>query len=303
MNKFVNIKYWLDLWKRPKPRGVIIYLARSQEEDVTNLIKSLRLLKEHFLNKFSYPVIIFVENSFKDTWKKQIKDSAALDPRFEIVRFEIPPFINPEDVPPRVGEYGHGIGYRHMCRFFSGLVYLNPILSDYDWYWRLDTDSFILSDISYDIFRFMKARHIIYGYINYRKEDQSVAVGLWDSVSQYVLDRKIAPTFLKKFLKDGKWDQSIFYTNFEISDLNFWRSKQYQDFFNYIDQAKGIYMHRWGDAPIHTFAISIFIPERRTHRFGDIHYQHQGFINSPFKNYFRKRCTHTAVNKCSRYAA
>ena len=33
----------------------------------------------------------------------------------------------------------------------------------------------------------------------------------------------------------------IFYNNFEISDVTFWRSAQYQDFFAYIERAKGIY--------------------------------------------------------------
>ena len=35
------------------------------------------------------------------------------------------------------------MGYRHMCRFFSGEIFKHPIMENYDNYLRLDTDSFI----------------------------------------------------------------------------------------------------------------------------------------------------------------
>ena len=37
----------------------------------------------------------------------------------------------------------------------------------------------------------------------------------------------------------------MYYTNFEITAIDFWRSKPYRDFFEHIDQSMGIYTHRY----------------------------------------------------------
>ena len=39
-----------------------------------------------------------------------------------------------------------------MCRFFTGFMYEQEVLKDYEYYLRLDTDSFIHTPINYDIF-------------------------------------------------------------------------------------------------------------------------------------------------------
>jgi len=33
----------------------------------------------------------------------------------------------------------------------------------------------------------------------------------------------------------------------------------YLDFFRHIDESMGIYMHRWGDAPIHLLAVALLL--------------------------------------------
>jgi alpha 1,2-mannosyltransferase len=35
------------------------------------------------------------------------------------------------------------------------------------------------------------------------------------------------------------------WSNFEIGDLNFWRSKPYMDYFEHLDKAGGFYYERW----------------------------------------------------------
>jgi hypothetical protein len=40
----------------------------------------------------------------------------------------------------------------------------------------------------------------------------------------------------------------------------------------------GIYYHRWGDAPIHTLGVAMFVPLHQVHRFSDIGYSHWPFV-------------------------
>lgn len=67
------------------------------------------------------------------------------------------------------------------------------------------------------------------------------------------------------------------WSNFEIGDLNFWRSPAYIDFFEHLDKAGGFYYERWGDAPVHSIAAALFAKKEQIHWFEDIGYRHEPF--------------------------
>lgn len=270
-----------NLSEKKNVNAAIIYLARSRRTDISSLKHSLSVLDLNFNNQFNYPIIIFHED-FNESLMDEIQKCTQSKLKFERVKFEIPDFLKKEKIPEFIYVEGFefSIGYRHMCRFFSGLIYQNPVLKDYDYYWRLDTDSFLLGKIDYDIFRFMQENGYLYGYLNAGMDRPAVVNGIWDVTKKYIEINNIQPTFLKKFTHGGIWDMTVFGTNFEISRLDFWRSSDFKDYFDYLDKDGGIYKYRWGDACIHFLAVSMFIPENQIHKFSDIAYQHQSFINN-----------------------
>lgn len=277
-----------------RPKAVVVYLARSTQQDAADLSRSLKLLKKNFLNRFRYPVVVFIEPSFKGEWKNEVLRNSGVDCRFETIEFSVPSFLNAQAIPEYVFHPKFTLGYRHMCRFFSGAMYLEPALKDYQWYWRLDTDSFVLGKVKYDVFEFMQKNGCIYGYNVMSKDEPAVSVGLWELTRRYIKDRSIRPTYLNEFIQDGEWDRSYYYTNFEISSMDFWRSQPVKDYFDYVDRSGGIYRYRWGDTLIHTMALGMFLDKSKTHRFTDIYYDHQGEFNVPedrwvhFKLFCRK---------------
>ncbi|KAJ1932978.1 alpha-1,2-mannosyltransferase ktr1 [Linderina pennispora] len=72
-----------------------------------------------------------------------------------------------------------------------------------------------------------------------------------------------------------------FWSNFEIGSLEFLRSEKYMAYFNFLDRAGGFFMERWGDAPVHTMAVAMFLNKSQVHYFGDIGYYHKPFQNCP----------------------
>jgi alpha 1,2-mannosyltransferase len=262
-------------------KAAIVYLVRSKPKDISDLKRSLSLLDVNFSNRFNYPVIIFHEDISEDLMDK-IHKATQSTVQFEKVIFEIPDFLKKEEIPEfiYVDGFEFSMGYRHMCRFFSGTIFYHPALKDFDYYWRLDTDSFLLDKINYDVFQFMQERNLEYGYIHINKDEPDAIKGLWEITKRYIEDNNINPKFLHKFTPNEDWDRSYYYTNFEISKLDFWRSDEFMNYFKYIDESGGIYKYRWGDHVIHLLAVSIFLPENKVHRFSDIAYQHQGFINN-----------------------
>ena len=261
-----------------RPKAAIIYLVGPELQDRIDLKLSLASLDKSFKNQFHYPVILFHEN-LDEAMVEEIQKSASSKLQFEKIVFQIPDFLQKEEIPEKYN--GFTIGYRHMCRFFAGIAVKHPVLKEYDWYWRLDTDSFLLGEISYDVFSFMEQHGKEYGYMIITKENPEVMRGFWELTKTYIAEHNIKSTFLDKFLVNGDWDRTYYNPNFEIIKLDFWRSPAYRDYFNFIDHSGGIYKYRWGDAIIHSLAIAMFLLESKLHLFDDIAYRHQAFINLP----------------------
>ena len=257
-------------------KNCIIYLAgtrrdwRGEGDDYKNLNKSLYLIKKNLLPNTKADIIIFHEKPFK---KKLIKVK-NLKICYKKISFRIPNYplniknkIKPFFPHPTHGNgpvaYGHpgfSIGYRHMCRFFSGEMYFEKILFDYEYYLRLDTDSYILSKLEFDIFEFIKKKSGVYGYIEpaVQYDNPKVIKGLW-KLFNYPPE-----------IPEGK----IYYTNFEIGKFSFFRDEKYMSFYKKIDNSGGIYIHRWGDTPIKYIGVNLFADQSKIVPIDGFIYQH-----------------------------
>ena len=82
---------------------------------------------------------------------------------------------------------------------------------------------------------------------------------------------------------DSNTDYNLchFWSNFEIGDLNFFRSDEYLQYFNYLDSKGGFYYERWGDAPVHSIGASLLLDKNEIHHFDEIGYSHVPFETCP----------------------
>lgn len=71
------------------------------------------------------------------------------------------------------------------------------------------------------------------------------------------------------------------WSNFEIGDLNWLRSKAYLDFFDSLDHDGGFFYERWGDAPVYSIAAGLLLNKSDIHFFNDIAYWHVPFTHCP----------------------
>ena len=71
------------------------------------------------------------------------------------------------------------------------------------------------------------------------------------------------------------------WSNFEVGDLNWLRSKAYTDYFESLDQDGGFFYERWGDAPVHSIAAGLLLKKEELHFFNDIAYYHVPFTHCP----------------------
>jgi hypothetical protein len=72
----------------------------------------------------------------------------------------------------------------------------------------------------------------------------------------------------------GDYNNCQFFSNFEIGSLNFWRGEANEKDFEWLDRGGGFFYEHFGDAPVHTLSVSIFLPKIEIWFFRDIGYQY-----------------------------
>jgi hypothetical protein len=165
-------------------------------------------------------------------------------------------------------------GYQHMCRFFWMSLFDLPELANVRFYMRLDLDS-CLGPTGGSPFRFLGNDTVyVRGDTGYDSAD--VTRGLRAVTLEYVRYFGIFPK------DEGRWemafrgkDVAIYGTNFEVMDLLFWRRPEVQQFVMFIDLSWGIFLSRWGDAPLRYLALTLFArPEQVVPRPAQWRYNH-----------------------------
>ena len=177
-------------------------------------------------------------------------------------------FKFPYDLFTQEGGYTYpkdtrNVGYMHMCRLFSKQLF--PHLWDtYDYILRIDDDNMPLT-LNGDLFKEMASRKAVYGYPAELQEwhkETAETFGLWLVAKMFSPEEAYAQHMNEVFTRNqtALYDlpRRIFFTNFFITKLSFWRQKHIQQFIDDVDKSGNIYRHRWGDAPIHYVALSLF---------------------------------------------
>jgi hypothetical protein len=247
--------------------GCICYLVSAEPIDVADLGRSLSRLYANYIRAFPCDIYIFHEADLAESVRIDIQRSAPMPVVFCEIQF---PAVTP---PVDIDASPYRMGYRHMCHFFANDIFHRPELKDYAYYMRLDTDSMILSPLSFDLFDYMQASDGLYGFVSDDFLDRpEYAKGLWPLAERFVGATQY-PIF-KKMYQDIP-ERKCFYTNFEICRLDWFRKAPWTDFFAEIDRAGGIYTTRWGDHIIRYLGVNLFAPPGRIVNV-PVHYYHQG---------------------------
>lgn len=249
--------------------GCICYLVRNTAKDLKDFLESLCLLRDNYISRFPCNVLAFHEDIPKEVLDDIIRKS-GIPIQFHLVFFKVP-----DGVKPNVS--GRDLGYRHMCHFFANDIFHLPQLDPFEYYCRLDTDSKILSPVKFDLFEWMDRHNLDYGFICDTFSDQPFfCVGLWNRFQEFVNNNPQFKPYKKLYSEIPEF--RVYYTNFEICDLVWFRSDPWKSFFNWVDLAQGIYTNRWGDHTIRYAGVNLFMEPKRIFSV-PINYHHQFGFN------------------------
>lgn len=296
----------------PRMNATFVTLARNS--DVWEIARSIRQVEDRFNRRYNYDWVFLNDKPFDATFKKITSALVSGKTHYGVIPTEhwsFPSHIDQdkakkvrEDMHQRKIIYGDSVSYRHMCRFESGFFFRQPLMMNYDYYWRVEPSVELFCDIHYDPFRFMKENGKKYSFVLSLYEYVETIPTLWDSVKKFMTNHPehIVEGNSMGFLSDDQgetYNHCHFvrthplpsyphmhanrrqWSNFEVGDLNWLRSKAYTDYFESLDQDGGFFYERWGDAPVHSIAAALMLKKEELHFFNDIAYYHVPFTHCP----------------------
>ncbi len=277
---------------KSKENAVILILCRNS--DMGGIISSIENFEKRFNNKFKYPYVFLNDQEFTEEFKKKLTDVCKNRVAFGKVDDEIwqmPKNIdinlakkNWQEMKLKGVPYADVQSYHNMCRFFSRSFYKHPLLQSYDYYWRIEPDVSFHCDITEDPFILMRTKNIEYGFVILIKEFMDSIPSLFSNTIDFLSKNRnfIKPgNYFNFMFEDGKYNGCHFWSNFEIASFKFFRSEIYNKYVDYLESKNGFYYERWGDAPVHSLAVTLFLDKSKIHFFEEIGYSHSGITHCP----------------------
>ncbi|KAI8976443.1 nucleotide-diphospho-sugar transferase [Pilobolus umbonatus] len=281
-----------------REKAAFVMLARN--DDLEGARYAIQQLEDRFNHQYNYPYVFLNDEEFDQEFVEYTSGLVSGESHYGLVgsnTWGYPDWVDlekaaegreklmKEDVP-----YAEVESYRHMCRFQSGYFFRHPLLDEYDYYWRVEPDVRFSCDIDYDPFKVMRERDLKYGFTLSLYEYEQTIPTLWDTVNQFVKEfpEHVIPfnssdSLIEWVTEDEGETYNLchFWSNFEIGSLNWLRSKQYLDYFEFLDKTGGFFYERWGDAPVHSLAVALMLKQSEVHFFYDIGYFHDPFLHCP----------------------
>eukprot|EP01116_Phalansterium_solitarium_P004518 TRINITY_DN15547_c0_g1_i1.p2 TRINITY_DN15547_c0_g1~~TRINITY_DN15547_c0_g1_i1.p2 ORF type:complete len:402 (-),score=88.37 TRINITY_DN15547_c0_g1_i1:49-1254(-) len=282
--------------------GVLVTLIGAHEwfQDRAPLLRRMVRSVDRYY-PFKLDVIVF-HDGLNSTQRDFITANQTRRISFEDVsRYFVP---TPEELAmPWTGCDRNTLGYRLMCRFFSGPVFQLPVLGRYKYIWRLDTDSELGADVPWDVFQHMEEGP--YGSVSYQmpyhygfaledSDNSDCQFRLHEAVERFAdsccSDERPLIRFSRMSFNNDSFlapTHHVYNTNFEIINLDFFRHPHYQAYFNFLNSytytvvqhgvavnVTGFVSSRWGDHIVKTLYVDLFDDMCRIRCFHDIGYDH-----------------------------
>lgn len=301
-----------------RENATLLMLVRNWE--LPDALMSMRSLEDRFNRHYHYDWIFMNDVPFTTEFIEATSAMASGDAYHVLIPkedWDCPEHIDSTLLEERIDImadtgvlYGQSKSYRNMCHFNSGYFFRQKILAGYDYYFRVEPGVEYFCDFPYDPFQVMHTKDKKYGFVIALREYEETILTLWESVEEYIdiddgetIDMSTnAYDFITGddlvgndkaiYVTSNDYNMCHFWTNFEIGDLNFFRSDAYIDFFNHLDAKGGFYYERWGDAPVHSIAASLLLNKDEIIHFDEIGYYHAPYFTCPtsYNMILNRRC-------------
>ncbi|KAI8637887.1 nucleotide-diphospho-sugar transferase [Parasitella parasitica] len=297
-----------DVWNGLPVKGAFYMIVKNEELQLAR--SSMRSVEDRFnSHNISYPWIFLNSQRFTADFKKYIRKVASGKVYFGQIDLEAwtyPEWIDAkrtENAIRRMIYLGvkksHSLYQRQEMRYKAGLFQHHSLFNTVDYVWRVEPGSEYTCNMFHDNdpFQTMKINNKKIGFAITTKEDSATSFSLWPATLQFMrqnpqmitqADSSIMPWLMTKELE---YNFCHMWSDFEIVDLAFLRSEEYQSFFHYLDLVGGFFYERWGDGPVRSIAAAMFLKKQDIQFFNEIGYSHSSMNHCPFNKSLLDKCS------------
>jgi len=289
----------------PTVNAAIIYLTQNTDVRRTYLKTSLYFLFRNFNDKFRYPVLIFHEGDYDYKSQQDILLSIRESCR-SLVSFVALPAHHFGKLPDNIDAdklnrilavrpvpYWRNKQYRLMCRWW--MVYMPTVTSGYDYIMRMDDDSIIEEPVQTDLFKMASDKGLVYMSNMIHVDCGVCCYGMKDFFMKLCPDKKaiLDQAFVPQTIDLRRVEYhgvramisltasplpnelpreytlqmpTMYYNNFHITRPDFWVRPDVAEAIKHIDDHKGIFYHRWGDAPLQSLLVLLYAKPEQVSR-------------------------------------
>lgn len=264
-------------------RDVIVYLAQFSQfhssygitRPVDTLNRSLELLYENYVNKFPTDVIIFHDSVTGPSNVTRTSLSAAY-PNLEFRCLRKRDWSLPHGLKAWQHMFWNrpqfSVGYRLMMRWYAVLIWFYLSEEGYTHVMRMDDDSYITSQIRYNLFGFMRQNNKRYAF-RQPTVDDGVGRGYNELIDKFLDDHpNVTPPAQIELYKKERY--LGFYNNWFMADVSFFLSQPAISLLLAIDESNLIFTQRTGDLVIQSTLVRLFLQPAEVHWFQDFTYEH-----------------------------
>lgn len=272
--KVINQKNLVQTKKRP--RICVVYLASPRthihNKGFMGLEKptpKIEILKESIKTTVdylpNYPILVFHEDFIKEDLEGIRR--AAKDRKVKFIKIDFKHYKGHDNLNEWMKKQkgfveGRPAGYRMMCRFFSGVMQNHPALTPYNYYVRMDHDSFFIEPKALDIEECAKKYNFDYLYRSVWT-DHKEKEGIWAFTKKYAKQNSLSLDgfrALKMLNLRGEFNGRAPYNNFHISKISFWRRKDVKKYLKAIENVDGSLKSHWHDTNVQSMLLGLFCP-------------------------------------------
>lgn len=180
----------------PGERMNATFVTLARNGDIWEIARSIRQIEDRFNRNYNYDWVFLNDQPFDDSFIKVTTSLVSGKTHYGQVgeeHWSFPSWIDQEkarqvreDMAQRKIIYGDSISYRHMCRFESGFFFRQPLMMNYEWYWRVEPSVELFCDVHYDPFKFMRDNGKKYSFVLSLYEYVETIPTLWDSVKKFI---------------------------------------------------------------------------------------------------------------------
>ena len=172
------------------------FVTLARNSDLWDIADSIRNVEDRFNRNYHYDWVFLNDKEFDDNFIKVTTALVSGTTHYGTIpkeHWSFPDFIDQdkakkvrEDMAERKIIYGDSVSYRHMCRFESGFFFRQPLMQNYEWYWRVEPSIKLYCDISFDPFRVMAENKKKYSFVISLYEYAETIPTIWDSAKKFM---------------------------------------------------------------------------------------------------------------------